>query len=139
MRITKSGKIKLGRDDVRVGNFVFHDEREHVKVSDINEICSVRIHKMLTSGGVQVSAALEQKKDKFLEVWSKVMWYACSSFIDEELVRDLVDAVNRCKERHKDIFGVSDEVPQEEDAKVLDEVKQDIDLKENIDKEVYGK
>ena len=125
MRTTRKGKVKLQRGDVQVGSFIFHAEKDHYKLTDINGVFSVRVSGYTTIG-VMMRAALDAPKDNetFLHNYAAVMYNALSAVPDMEFLAAVNDAAVSAVERHKDMYGVVDEIGEERDAEILQEEKE---------------
>ncbi|MBO7323399.1 MAG: hypothetical protein J6U51_07445 [Bacteroidales bacterium] len=125
MRTTRKGKVKLQRGDVQVGSFIFHAEKDHYKLTDINGVFSVRVSGYTTIG-VMMRAALDAPKENetFLHNYAAVMYNALSAVPDMEFLAAVNDAAVSAVERHKDMYGVVDEIGEERDAEILQEEKE---------------
>lgn len=136
---TVRGKIRLQRGDVRVGNFVFHAERDHYKLTDINGVFSVRVSGQ-TPVGMMMRAALSdpQGNEVFLHNYAAVMYNVLSCVPD----MDLLGAVNRaaveCVERHRDMYGVNEDIAPERDKEILREERELDEAAREARKEVLG-
>lgn len=121
----KKGKMKLQRGDVRVGNFVFHAEKEHYKVQDINGVFSLRLY-----GGMPAAMMMRtglsdpQGNENFLHGYAAVMYNVLSCVPDEEYLKAVNEAAIACVNRHKEFYGIKDDVTAEEDAAIVKEEKE---------------
>lgn len=125
MAKVKRGRIKLQRGDVQVGNFIFHAEKDHYKLTDINGVFSVRVSGYATIG-VMMRAALDSPKEHetFLHNYAAVMYNVLSAVPDMEFLASVNDAAVSAVERHKEMYGVADDVGEERDAEILQEEKE---------------
>lgn len=125
MRTTRKGRVKLQRGDVQVGSFIFHAEKDHYKLTDINGVFSVRVSGYATIG-VMMRAALDAPKDNetFLHNYAAVMYNALSAVPDMEFLAAVNDAAVAAVERHKDMYGIQDEIGEERDAEILQEERE---------------
>lgn len=125
MRTTRKGKVKLQRGDVQVGSFIFHAEKDHYKLTDINGVFSVRVSGYTTIG-VMMRAALDAPKENetFLHNYAAVMYNALSAVPDMEFLAAVNDAAVEAVERHKDMYGIQEEIGEERDAEILQEEKE---------------
>ena len=114
-------KLKISKKDVRVGNFAFHAESDFVKVYDINNIMSHRIS-TLTPKGKILAMALEDRdaNERWLMNYVAVMFNVLSCVPDPEFFADLNRAAEACLSRHKDLYGIKEDISEEEDAAILD-------------------
>lgn len=121
----KKGKVKLQRGDVQVGNFVFHAEKEHYKVQDINGVFSLRLY-----GGMPAAMMMRtglsdpQGNESFLHGYAAVMYNVLSCVPDEEYLRAVNEAAIACVNRHKEFYGIKDDVTAEEDAAIVKEERE---------------
>lgn len=129
--------------DIRVGNFVFHEEDGHVKVEDVAGAMSARVSKYIAKGQFLVMAMDECAGDDGLRNYLQNIAATTFNFLscvpDYEFMREVNEAVGRCLDRHKDIYGIKEVVDAEEDAKDLQDVKETQEsigkLSEQIEKE----
>ena len=63
MKVTKDGKLKLSKDERQIGNFLYKNEPEHIKICDINSQMTHRVAKHLNIGRM-LEMALKEKQDK---------------------------------------------------------------------------
>lgn len=142
MRFTKKGFPKFGKGDVRVGkHFVIHDERGHYKIEPVSGWFSLRVPKR-AHAGMMITAALvsrekgEDEGARFLESYCAVVMNFLSAVPDVEFLTAVNDAAIADVDRHKDLYGVRDEVDPADDAKVLQEEKELAEAEEAARKEV---
>lgn len=131
MIVNRKGKIRLQHGDYRIGNFIFHEENEHIKVMDIAGIVSWRISTD-TSIGMLVKEALKQKSDGWLKS------YAASIFSQLCVVPDVpffvkhAELVNAQTAAHPEYYGKAEPTDDKEtDDKILQEEKE---LQEELEK-----
>lgn len=121
-------KFKISKDDLRIGNFVFHEEKGHIKVSDLNGNVTHRISTWIAKGQV-LKAAMDGLKDgdsnmeRYLENYAVVTFNFLSAVPDADLHKEVLESTIACINRHKDVYGIKDDITPEEDAKILDEEK----------------
>ena len=133
----KKGNVKLQRGDVRVGNFIFHSERDHYKLTDINGVFSLRVSGYTTIG-VMMRAALDDPKgnETFLHNYAAVMYNALSSVPDMEFLATVNDAAVASVDRHKGMYGIEDGISENADAQILQEEKELEETMEDARKEL---
>ena len=127
MKVTKEGKVRLEKGEVRIGNFFIKDEGEYkpFKVSDLSNCFNIRVAKRMPLG-IWLANILEmgEKGEETLRTWTATMWAVLSMVPDQEFVTALVKAADANIERHRDWYGGKDvESMEEEDAAALEEVK----------------
>ena len=124
MKVNK-GKMRLQRGDVQVGNFVFHAEKEHYKVQDINGVFSLRLYGGMPAAMMMRTALHEPKENEvFLHGYAAVMYNVLSCVPDEEYLKAVNEAAIACVNRHKEFCGIKDDVTAEEDAAIVKEEKE---------------
>lgn len=116
-----NGKLKLEERDRRVGNFVVTNETNYYKIQDMNTVQSHRIAKTSLIGQA-MNVMMRGENEKFLASWINIMTLAYSVVPDVEFLTEVMDAANRCIERHREQF-YGPEVSDEEDKKILVEQK----------------
>jgi len=126
MKVTKKGKVKLETGDRRVGNFVYHREKAHYKLQDIGGLFSLRVSNALLAG-VMISEVMDDGGENFLGNYAATMYNVLCCVPDAELMAELNKSVVACVNRHKDLYGVKDDITAEEDAKIL---KEELELHE---------
>ena len=65
MKATKDGKLKLAKNERQIGNFVFKNEDEYIKICDISSQMTHRMSKTVLLGQ-QLEMAWKQKADNYL-------------------------------------------------------------------------
>ena len=108
-----------------MGSFIFHAEKDHYKLTDINGVFSVRVSGYTTIG-VMMRAALDAPKENetFLHNYAAVMYNSLSAVPDMEFLAAVNDAAVEAVERHKDMYGIQEEIGEERDAEILQEEKE---------------
>lgn len=131
MKTDRKGRIRLQGGDYRVGNFIFHEEPEHIKCMDISGLVSWRVSTE-TAVGMLVQMAIKEKHDGWLK------GYAASIFSQLCVVPDVpffvkhAELINAQTEAHPEYYGkLKPTDDKEADDKVLEEEKQ---LQEEIEK-----
>lgn len=138
MKVTKEGKVRLEKGEVRLGNFFIRDEGEDkpIKVVDLNGCFSIRVSKRMPLG-IWLTNIMEmgEKGHETLRTWIATMWAVLSMVPDQEFVEGLVKTADACLERHPDWYGGrKGEATEEEDAAALEEVKNLNEFEEDVRK-----
>lgn len=123
----KLRKAKVVAGDIRIGNFIFHKEEGYVKIADTAGMMSHRISVLIPKGRL-LAEAIEQAKStegakKFLESYSVVMFNVLGCVIDNQFLTELNEAAHKAVNRHKDLYGIKDDIDKKEDDIILGEVK----------------
>ena len=119
-------RVKLGPNDVRVGNFIYHDEKDHIKIVDINDTVSHRISKFIAKGQVIVAAMVsaEDAQKRFLENYAVVTFNLLSCVPDQQLFMEVNASSVNCINRHPEIYGIKEKIGEKEDAEILNEERE---------------
>lgn len=105
-------------------NFKYHDEENHIKISDIGDMFSVRLNKRSTNLGLLLVMAIKDKYNDFLETVAKLLLVIVSVAWDKEFCEDIMKAYLACLERNKKQYGLKEDISEEEDKKILDEQRE---------------
>lgn len=130
-----NGKVKLEKGDVRVGNFVYHPEPNHIKMTDINGFVSFRVS-TFSAQGAFLQLLLKEKDNKVLNNYAAVMFNVLGVIPDNDYLLAINTAAEECLKRHKSLYGIKDEVTEETEtedmaaAEALDGIK---DIEELVD------
>lgn len=143
MKVTKDGKVKLDKGEVRVGNFFVRDEGEnkHIKVADLNSCFTIRVDKSMPLGiWLDNMLKLGDKGHETIRTWCSAMWAVLSVAPDQEYVVGLVDAADANLKRHPDWYGYNPTDDDEANERAAQEVKEMKEFEEeikNIDDNVH--
>lgn len=116
-------KFKISPNDIRVGNFVYHDESNHIKISDIQGNVTHRISKFVAKGQILMAAMQNSKEDEgqktYLENYAVVTFNFLSAVPDSQLFSEVLQSTVDCINRHKDIYGIKEDIAKKEDDQIL--------------------
>lgn len=113
-------RFKISRGDRRVGNFVYHLEKDAVKVSDINSMVSHRIS-TFTPKGQMVAMAVEQKdKEDWLMAYAVTVFNVLSCIPDATFMEELNRSTVECIDRHPEIYNIKRDIDKAEDDAIVD-------------------
>ena len=113
MKVGKDGKLKLSKDERLVGNFVYKNEPEHIKIMDINGSMSVRLSKTALNSG-------------------RLLYNITGLLVDEQFMVEANDLCISCVNRHKEFYGIEEDLPLSRDKEILDEAKDVYDAIEGL-------
>ena len=116
----KDGKLKLSKDERQVGNYVVKNEEHHFKICDINSNMTHRVSKLMNIGQY-LEEAWKRKEDVFLENYCCLVWVFSSIVADPQFFLDIDKACRDCINRHKDLYGIKEDISDEEDNEILEE------------------
>lgn len=135
MKLDKKGKIKLQHGDYRVGNFIFHEEGNHIKGMDISGLVSWRISKD-TSVGMMLSMAIKEKHDGWLKGYAASIFSQLCVVPDVPFLVKHAELVNAQTVAHPEYYGKPKPTDDKEaDDKILQEEKELHEELENIKSE----
>ena len=120
MRTTKDGKLKLSKNERQIGNFIYKDEAEHIKISDINSMITHRVSKHLNIGRM-LEMAFKERKDVYLGNYAAMLWNFSNIVTDEQFFMDMDRVCVACVNRHKEFYGIKEDITPEADKEILDE------------------
>lgn len=106
MKTLSGGKIKLEKNDFRIGNFVLSIEKQHVKVCDINKRFTLRFFNRMPIG-VWLDSLVKRGDDGLdsLRTYIVVLWSVLSVVPDSEYLQELIKSAHACMARHADWYG----------------------------------
>lgn len=134
MKTTKDGKLKLSKDERQIGNFVYKNEPEYIKICDINSQMTHRVAKHLNIGRM-LEMALKEKQDNYLANYAAMTWLYSNIVTDEQFFLDIDKACVACVNRHKEFYGIKEDITPEQDKEILEESKEVYDAIEELKKE----
>ena len=134
MKTTKDGKLKLSKDERQIGNFIFKREAEFIKICDINSQMTHRVSKQLNIGRM-LDMALKDRQDNWLGNYAAMTWMYSNIVTDEQFFLDIDKACVGCVNRHKEFYGISEDITPEADKEILDEAREVYEAIEELKKE----
>jgi hypothetical protein len=123
MKVGKDGKLKLSKDERQIGNFIYKNEPEYIKICDINSQMTHRVAKHLNIGRM-LEMALKEKKDQYLANYAAMLWNFSNIVTDEQFFLDIDKACVDCVNRHKEFYGIKEDITPEQDKEILEESKE---------------
>ena len=121
MKQTEKG-IKLAKNEYRCGNFVYRNESTHVKIFDINSQVTHRVGKHLNIGRM-IEMAIKDKQDQWLSNYATMVWFFSNIVTDEQFFLDIDKACVYCVNRHKEFYGIEENIESSKDKEILEDVK----------------
>ena len=134
MKTGKYGKLKLSKDERQIGNFVYKNEPEYIKICDINSQMTHRVAKHLNIGRM-LEMALKEKQDNYLANYAAMTWLYSNIVTDEQFFLDIDKACVACVNRHKEFYGIKKDITPEQDKEILEESKEVYEAIEELKKE----
>lgn len=123
MRVSKDGKLKLAKNEKQIGSFVYKSEENHVKITDINSNLSHRVSTALNIGRM-IESALKDKRDNWLHNYAAMLWNFSNIVTDEQFFLDIDKACVDCVNRHKEFYGIEEDITAEKDQEIIEESKE---------------
>ena len=134
MKTTKDGKLKLSKDERQIGNFIYKNEPEYIKICDINSQMTHRVAKHLNIGRM-LEMALKEKRNEWLHNYAAMVWNFSNIVTDEQFFLDIDKACVACVNRHKEFYGIKEDITPEQDKEILEESKDVYEAIEELKKE----
>lgn len=116
MRIDKNGNIRLDKRDRRVGNFVFTEEGEYIRIQDISRFMILRVRKGTNSYANLLHEALSEHHDVALGILASFSYLVNTSMLDPKCIGEICDSIEACIGRHAEAFGSHELSDEEHDA-----------------------
>ena len=135
MKTTKDGKLKLSKDERQIGSFIYKKEAEHIKITDINGGVTHRISRKMLMSGRLLDIQLSNKETTFLHNYATMVYNFSGILPDEEFMVAVNNACIACINRHKEFYGIKEDILSQEDEKILQEAKETIEALEELNKE----
>ena len=135
MKVGKDGKLKLSKDERQIGNFIYKKEAEHIKITDINGGVTHRISRKMLMSGRLLDIQMSEKENTFLHNYAAMVYNFSGVLPDEEFMVAVNNACIACINRHKEFYGIKEDLLSEEDERILQEAKETYDAVEELKKE----
>lgn len=137
MKTSKEGKIKLTKNDLQVGNFVFSVHSESIKLQDISSTVVVKLSRRATVARV-IAQAIEEGNEPFLRNYAAMSYYVNGIVPDVEFWQDMNKALTACISRHPELYGQKKDLDDAADAAVIQEEREFHEAVEDLTKESEG-
>lgn len=111
----KDGKVVLGKNDTRIGNFVITKEDHHYKMQDVAGFWSLRIGRFL-SGFMLIEECLKSKNLEYLESICKMFYAMTTTPPDAQMLMDMYNSYNALMDRMR---AAMPQVSEEEQQEIL--------------------
>lgn len=133
---SKTGKVKLEPDEIRVGNFFVKREASHIKIQDLNGVFSFRANRRMAVGiwleNMWDAARTDEGAVNTLKTYIATMWSVYSVVPDNDYVKDALEMAHAALDRHPDWYGIKKDATPEEDAEALKEVQEMKQFEEEV-------
>ena len=134
MRATKDGKLKLAKNERQIGNFVIKNEEEYMKICDINSQITHRVSKGVHVGRM-LETAWEERSNDYLHTYASIVYLFSNVVTDEQFFLDINKVCIDCVNRHKDFYGIEEDITAEKDKEILEEAREVYEAVEELKKE----
>ncbi len=131
MKTTRKGQIRLQRGDYRVGNFVFHTEPNHVKVTATSGMAAWRVS-LDSSAGMLVANGIKEKQDRWLATYAASVFSQLLVVPDPGFFARHAELINAQTEAHPEFYGKTR--PTDDKAEDDAALKEEQELQEELDK-----
>lgn len=134
---SKTGKVKLEKDEIRVGNFFLKREADHMKLQDLNSVMSHRVSRRIPIGiwlenfWAGAMNGNEGAVDT-LKTYIATMWSFFSVAPDDQYIKEALDCAHSALERHPDWYGFKAEGTVKEDDEAIKEVKEMTEFEQEV-------
>lgn len=133
---SKTGKVKLEPDEIRVGNFFVKREVSHIKIQDLNGVFSFRANRRMAIGvwleNMWDAARTDEGALGSLKTYIATMWSVFSVVPDDGYVKDALEMAHAALDRHPEWYGIKKDATPEEDAEALKEVQEMKEFEEEV-------
>ena len=113
---------------------MWKNEENHIKICDINSQMTHRVAKHLNIGRM-LEMALKERQDTYLANYAAMTWLFSNIVTDEQFFLDIDKACVDCVNRHKEFYGIKEDITKEKDDEILQETKETIEAIEELKKE----
>lgn len=137
MKVSKDGKMKLAKNERQIGNFILKNEEHYIKIQDINSQITHRVSKLLNIGRF-LEMAYKERSNENIHAYIAMMWNFSSIIPDVDFARDINEACIACVNRHKEFYGIKEDISAEEDTEILKEAEEVYNEIEELKKEAEG-
>ena len=134
MKVSKDGKLKLAKNERQIGNFILKNEEQYIKIQDINSQITHRVSKLLNIGRF-LEMAYKERSNENIHAYIAMMWNFSSIIPDVDFVRGINEACVACANRHKEFYGIKEDISTEEDSEILREAQETYEVIEELKKE----
>lgn len=134
MKATKDGKLKLAKNERQIGNFVFKNEDGYIKIGDINSQVTHRVSKGVQMG-LMLENALKDKAYDFLHSYAALVYLFSNVVTDEQFFTDANKVCVDCINRHKEFYGIEEDITAEKDREILEEAREVYEAIEGLKQE----
>lgn len=131
MKTNRKGQICLQRGDYRVGNFVFHPENNHVKITATSGIASWRVS-VDTAAGQLVLGGIKEKQDRWLATYTASVFSQLMVVPDSDFFARHAELINAQTEAHPEFYGKTK--PTEDKAEDDEILREEEGLQKELDK-----
>lgn len=137
MKVTKNGKVKLEKDEIRVGNFFIRREEDHMKIMDLGSVFTHRVSRVIPVGiWLEAMWARAMNADESavstLRAYIGTMWSVFSVAPDDGYIKDALAMAQSALERHPEWYGVKKDATDEEDAEAAKSVEEMSEFEESM-------
>ncbi len=134
MKVGKDGKLKLAKNERQIRNFVFKNEDEYMKICDINSQITHRVSKGVHIG-YMLEKAFKDRADNYLHSYASLVYLFSNVVTDDQFFTDINKCCVDCINRHKEFYGIEEDIAAEKDKEILEEAREVYEAVEELKKE----
>lgn len=142
MKIKANGEILLSKNEWKCGNFIIKNEENHIKIVTANApaklpLWTIRYRKDNSIAAFILLCAEHLSNKSYsdrLHNWLAVIYNATCIIpdVEEQFLIDVNNASDKAFEKCKYFYGLTTNLSDEEDAKVLQEEREKYELTEDV-------
>lgn len=125
----ETGAVTLGKNDVRLGNFVVSESKKGFTVRPISGVVEFVFSRESLMGQC-MPLMLEEKNRRFCGAWIMALFLIATVAPDVRFVTDLLDAGQAAVRRHPEMHGGANKLSKRDDGKAL---KEEREFRETLD------
>lgn len=129
---SKNGKVVLGKNDTRIGNFVITKETNHYKLQDVGGFWSIRISQFLM-GYTVIDECIKSGSMEYLEALVKVYYAVTTTPPDTTMMSDMFTAYSALIDRMREKIP---QVSEQEQQQILDDMEKSMKNKDILVKAI---
>lgn len=122
----KGGKLILNESDIQVGNFVLSIDDDFIYIQDINGIVSIRLRKLFSTEARYLELLLKHEEENqiILGIEFPVMYLFLTTVKDSDCIKEIINSLTACINRHKDMFNIKENLTNEENNQITNNQKE---------------
>lgn len=111
----------MSKDELRVGNFIYLNHPDHIRVQDISSTVVLTLSKRAIVARL-VERAMEEGNEAFLRNYAAMAYYVNGTVPDIEFWKQMNTCIMECLNRHPELYGAIKSTDTS-DAEIIQEEK----------------